>query len=136
VKKLLLILNFLLLLLAACSSQNPVTADEISYTNISVETLKSMLDERPTSFLLVNTHIPFQGNIPNTDINIPSTEILGNLNQLPEDKDAEIVLYCRSDRMSHTASANLVNAGYTNVKNVIGGLIAWESAGYPLEMTP
>ena len=135
-KKLFLILNFLLLLLAACSSQNPVAADEISYTNISVETLKSMLEERPTSFLLINTHLPFQGNIPNTDITIPSTEILNSLDQLPEDKNTEIVLYCRSDRMSHAASANLAKAGYTNVKNVIGGLIAWESAGYPLEMIP
>jgi len=125
-----------LLLLAACTSAAPAQEDEAGYTNISVETLKSMLDKRPGSFLLVNTHIPFEGNIPNTDLSIPYNEILDNLDQLPQDKDAEIVLYCRSDNMSHAASADLVEAGYTNVKNVLGGFNAWKAAGFHLEMEP
>ncbi len=129
-------ISLVILLLAACT---PIVAGEMDdggYMNISVETLKTMLDERPESFLLVNTHIPFEGDLPNTDLTIPYNEILDNLDQLPEDKDAEIVLYCRSDNMSHAASADLVEAGYTNVKNVLGGFNAWEAAGYPLERAP
>ena len=124
------------LILAACASPEPGEVGEGGYTNISVDTLKTMLDERPDSFLLVNTHIPFEGDIPNTDLSIPYNEILANLDQLPQDKDAEIVLYCRSDNMSHAASEDLVEAGYTNVKNVLGGFNAWEAAGYLLEMEP
>lgn len=135
-KNLSIAISLLILLLAACSTPGPVVVEDNSYTNITVETFKTMMDERPDSFLLVNTHIPFEGNIPGTDLSIPFNEILDNLDQLPADKDAEIVLYCRSDGMSHTASADLVQAGYTNVKNVLGGFRAWESAGYPLEMAP
>jgi rhodanese-related sulfurtransferase len=124
------------LILAACSAGSPEEAGKNTYTNISVDTLKTMLDDRPDSFLLVNTHIPFEGNIPNTDIAIPYNEILDNLDQLPQDKDAEIVLYCRSDGMSNAAAADLVQAGYTNVVNVTGGFNAWEAAGFPLEMEP
>ena len=132
-KMLWLSLSLVILILAACTTAAP---GENNYTNITVETLKTMLDERPDSFLLVNTHIPFEGDIPQTDLSIPYNEILENLDQLPQDKDAEIVLYCRSDRMSHAAAADLVQAGYTNVINVTGGFRAWEAAGYPLEMNP
>ena len=132
-KMLWLSLSLVILILAACTTAAP---GENSYTNISVETLMTMLDKRPDSFLLVNTHIPFEGDIPQTDLSIPYNEILENLDQLPQDKDAEIVLYCRSDRMSHAAAADLVQAGYTNVINVTGGFRAWEAAGYPLEMNP
>ena len=129
----LIVLSLAIIILAGCTTAAPV---ENSYTNISVNTLNTMLEQRSDSFVLVNTHIPFEGNIPNTDLSIPYNEILDHLDQLPQNKNAEIVLYCRSDRMSHAAAADLVQAGYTNVINVTGGFRAWEAAGYPLEMTP
>ena len=135
-KKLLLTLLSLAALLAACTAAAPGEADENAYANISVETLKTMLDERPESFLLVNTHVPFEGDIPGTDLSIPYNEILDNLDQLPQDKDAEIVLYCRSDSMSRAAAADLVQAGYTQIINVTGGFNAWQAAGYALETAP
>ncbi len=129
---------FLLLMLAILSACAPTPATEVAaaiYTNITVETLQTMLDERPDSFLLVNVHIPYQGDIPGTDLSIPYNEIESHLDQLPEDKNAEIVLYCRSDSMSHTASEELAEMGYSNVKNLIGGFNAWTAAGLPLEST-
>lgn len=135
-KALIALVSIGFLILAACSAEMPGDDGENTYTNISMDALKTMLDERPDLFVLVNTHIPFEGNIPNTDIAIPYSEILDNLDQLPQDKNAEIVLYCRSDGMSNAAAADLVQAGYTNVVNVIGGFIAWEAAGYALEMEP
>lgn len=122
--------------LAGCAPSGDIQQDGQGYTNINVETLENMIDERRETFLLVNTHIPFEGNIPNTDLTIPFNEITENLDQLPDDKDAEIVLYCRSDNMSHDAAADLVEAGYTNVKNLVGGFNAWKDAGLPMEMEP
>ena len=84
-------------------------------------------------FIFVNVHIPFEGDIADTDLSIPYNEIEQNLDQLPAEKNAKIVLYCRSDRMSNMAAETLVGLGYTNIWNLDGGMVAWEKAGLPLE---
>ena len=130
--------SFLLLamiLLVSCQSK-PVTGETVSvsggsYQNASVADLQTMLKNK--DFVLVNVHIPFAGNIPNTYLSIPYDQIEQNLSQLSNDKNAKIVLYCRSGRMSEIAAEQLVSLGYTNVWNVTGGMVAWEQAGLELE---
>ena len=130
------------ILLAACNgSTAPAATSEVvgkkisvsggEYTDVSVAELQTMLENK--DFTFVNTHIPFEGDIPNTDLTIPFDEIDQNLDQLPADKDAKIVLYCRSDRMSGIAAETLVELGYTNIWNLDGGFNDWEEAGLPLE---
>lgn len=142
------ILILILLLLAGCSappndeSPDPgavaeeargetVTTESGEYTNITVSELQAMLEQK--DFELVNVHIPFEGDIPGTDLSIPYNEIDRHLDRLPEEKDAPVVLYCRSDRMSTIAAGRLVELGYTNIWNLEGGMVAWERAGLPLE---
>jgi rhodanese-related sulfurtransferase len=115
----------LLIILSACAPQ----ARERGYTDISVSELDEMLQDK--DFTMVNVHIPFEGDLPHTDLSIPYNEIEQHLDLLP-DKDAPIVLYCRSDRMSHIAAETLVRNGYTNVFNLDGGFVAWEAAGLPM----
>ena len=134
------------ILLAACAEKPANQASTVSseaiagqkvavpggeYTNISVSDLQEMLKNK--DFVFVNVHIPFEGDIPNTDLSIPYNEIDQNLDQLPAEKDARIVLYCRSDRMSTIASETLAGLGYTNVANLEGGMVAWEQAGLQIE---
>jgi rhodanese-related sulfurtransferase len=101
-----------------------------SFTDMSVTELQSMLTAK--DFTFVNVHIPFEGDIAGTDVSIPFDEITRHLDQLPA-KDAKIVLYCRSGRMSALAAEDLVKLGYTDVWNLDGGFDAWEAAGLPLE---
>ncbi len=101
------------------------------YRDIVVPELQAMLED--DDFPLINVHIPFGGNIPGTDDSIPYNEIDMNLDRLPADRDATIVLYCRSGPMSESAAAALVRLGYTSVYNLVGGFRAWSSAGLPLE---
>jgi len=101
------------------------------YTDISVSELQQMLEKK--DFTFVNVHIPFEGDIPDTDLSVAYNEIDQYLDELPTEKDAKIVLYCRSDRMSGIASETLVGLGYTNIFNLDGGMVAWEKAGLPLE---
>lgn len=108
----------------------PVPVDGGAYTDVSVEGLAAMLENK--DFPLINVHIPYEGEIEGTDEFVPFNEIESNLDKFPEDKDAQIVVYCRSGSMSAQAALTLVELGYTDVWNVDGGMIAWENSGRPL----
>lgn len=124
----------LLVLVAACAQNTPATGQTPNqnadgYVDITVDELAESMENK--DFALVNVHIPFQGDLPQTDLSIPYNEIADHLDQLP-DKSAPIVLYCRSGSMSTTAAEELVSLGYTNVMELDGGMNAWKAAGYEL----
>ena len=143
-----IILNILFVItmlgLSACQSSTVPTVDsgtteigkEIkvnggSYKDISVNELVGLMENK--DFTLVNVHIPFEGDLPKTDLSIAYDTIGQNVNQLGSDKNAKIILYCKSDRMSMIAAEELVKLGYTNIWNLDGGMVAWERAGQPIE---
>mgnify|MGYP003295861607 CR=1 FL=1 len=64
-----------------------------------------------------------EGHIENA-ILIPEYEIKDRAEKELPDKDALILVYCRSGRRSKIASEELVKLGYTNVKE-FGGIIDW-----------
>ena len=118
-------------LISACGARQPASgAPGPGDRLLSPAELAQMLPFK--DFFFVNTHIPYEGEIDQTDAFIPYDQIEENLAQLPADRDAEIVLYCRSGRMSAIAAEVLVGLGYTNVWDLEGGMIAWEEAGFPL----
>jgi rhodanese-related sulfurtransferase len=127
----------LLLFLSACQNKGiDITGENVivgggTYTNVNAQQLNTML--RNKDFIFVNVHIPFAGDITNTDLSIPYNEIEQNLSQLPSNKNEKIVLYCRSGRMSEIAAEELVLLGYTNVWNLTGGMVNWEQIGYEIE---
>ncbi len=103
----------------------------VTYKNISVDELKERFDAGKDFFLL-DVHTPEQAHVKDTDEFIPFNEIETNITHLPSDKNEEIVVYCRSGSMSISAAQTLVGLGYTNVKNLSGGLNAWEEKGFEL----
>lgn len=101
------------------------------FQTITSEQLSQMLPRK--DFFFVNVHIPYEGQIEGTDAFIPYDKIDRNLDKLPADKSAKIVLYCRSGRMSGIAAEQLARLGYLHVSHLSGGMIAWQASGYALK---
>lgn len=101
-----------------------------SYFAVTPAQLEEGLKQK--SFTLINVHTPFEGRIKGTDLEVPHDQIDKLLDQLPKSKNAPIVLYCRSGRMSEMAAERLIELGYKNVFTLQGGMVAWEEAGFPL----
>ena len=100
------------------------------YEDMSVDDLASSLNNK--DFILINVHVPYIGDIEGTDESIPFDEIAENLDKLPQDKEAKLVLYCQSGRMSEIALETLVGLGFTDVYNLSGGMREWQKRGYQL----
>jgi len=56
-----------------------------------------------------------------------------NLDQLPEDLEANIVVYCASSYRAGIVGTVMGMMGYENVRNLSGGINAWIAADLPLE---
>jgi phage shock protein E len=80
----------------------------------------------------INVHTPDEGTIPGTDLAIPFDEITSS-NELPEDLDTPLAVYCRSGNMSEDAVDDLEALGYTDIVELDGGFDAWEAAGRELD---
>lgn len=70
-----------------------------------------------------------EGHIPGA-LHIPYQEIEDRLDELPEAKDEPIWLYCRTDRRSQIAAAHLSELGYSDLRVLEGGILAWQEAGH------
>ena len=126
------------ILVAACSpqastpTQPPAESSSTGqYQTLTIDEFASILDTEADDYTIVNVHIPYQGEVANTDAFIPYNDMAALTSGLP-DKDAPIILYCRSGNMSEQASQALIAEGYTNVWDVPGGMNAWESSGRDL----
>ncbi|MBQ7799120.1 MAG: rhodanese-like domain-containing protein [Oscillospiraceae bacterium] len=106
--------------LAACKGN-----ENASYEQITAQEAKTIMDtEKDYVIIDARTIEEFnEGHIENA-ILIPEYEIRERAEtELPQ-KDALILVYCRSGRRSKIASEELVRLGYTNVKE-FGGIIDW-----------
>jgi len=87
---------------------------------------------RASDAFVVNVHVPDEGSIAGTDAVIRYDRIVGDA-RLPEDKSTPVLLYCKTGRMSADAATALMDAGYTDVVYLDGGMDDWTAAGRTLE---
>jgi rhodanese-related sulfurtransferase len=79
---------------------------------------------------VINTHTPYIGEIEGTDLIAEEWDnMILYQNQLPEDKDTPLAIYCRSGRMAQTSAKKLEEMGYKNIYNLEGGMNSWQSSG-------
>jgi len=98
-----------------------------SYKDITDDEAKIEL-EIDSSIILLDVRTQEEHNeshIPNS-ILIPVDELEARATSELKDKYAKIIVYCRSGGRSANASNILVNLGYTNVYNLLGGINSWK----------
>lgn len=93
---------------------------------ITVEEYKERLDNGETPYLL-DIREPHEVQIATIGgLLIPMSELPQRMNELPEDKNEEIIVYCRTGNRSHHVMMFLKDeAGFKKVKNLLGGIHAW-----------
>lgn len=95
-------------------------------TNITPEEVKQRLDSGE-SLHLVDVRQPEE----NAEFNIGGILVpLGKIQSMQTDeiddlKDNEVICYCRSGNRSGNAALFLEQMGFSNVKNLTGGMLAW-----------
>lgn len=95
--------------------------------NISVDQLKKRMDAGEEVNLL-----DVREDSERKEFNIGGTHLpLGNIVSMQTDsiedlKDKELIVYCRSGNRSMQAASFLEMMGFKNVKNLAGGMLAWQ----------
>jgi rhodanese-related sulfurtransferase len=85
--------------------------------------------------MVINVHVPYEGELTGTDAFIPYDRIKGDP-RLPKDKGTELLLYCKTGRMSEEAAVDLHEEGYTNIAHLEGGMKGWEASGRQVVYNP
>jgi len=72
------------------------------------------------------------GHILNAE-NVPLNGLSNQLQKLEKHKQRPIIAVCRSGSRSQAACSTLRKAGFEQVFNLRGGMLAWENAGQPVK---
>ncbi len=123
------------LVLAACSPQSTDNADAQSEgeQTVKVEIINDTPEEFEASmqgeYLLldVRTQAEYDEGHINDPTLIPVTELESRLDEISEYKDKPVLVYCRSGNRSVTASNILIDNGFSEVHNLLGGIGAWNA---------
>ena len=96
---------------------------------ISVQEFKQKIDSKDNNVFLLDVRQPFEKYQSNIEYQnsklIPVEELGARLEEIEDYKDKEIVCMCRSGSRSANACQLLENHGFSNVKNLKGGINEW-----------
>ena len=99
--------------------------------DIDAKTLADIKDRSDVVVLDVREQWEYdEGHIPGV-VHIPMNDIPGRISEIPTDQT--VVVSCRSGNRSGQVASFLRNEGFTNIHNLNGGIVAWQSAGLPVE---
>jgi phage shock protein E len=103
--------------------------------HLSPQQLKDLLPAQDV--YLVNVRSPTAPNIAGTDLDVqtgtdvtPTVTAIENL--VNHDLCAAIVIYCVTGGTSQRVGTALIGLGYHNVRDLQGGITAWQAQGFPV----
>lgn len=108
----------------------PRQAEAGALSNVSVQDLHAAAEQGALVLDVREPHEFAEGRVPGSLL-VPLATVPSRAGEFTKDEPVYIV--CRSGNRSLVAAETLVAAGYRDVRNVQGGMIAWESEGLPIE---
>ncbi|MFX0056927.1 MAG: CoA-disulfide reductase [Candidatus Hodarchaeota archaeon] len=105
-------------------------------SNISVEELYERLESEDSPAVLVDVRTTQEyhglgGHIKDAKL-MPLGDLIYNVDIIKEFKEEEVVVLCHSGSRSMMAAQLLTRAGFKDVRNLTGGMMAWHRKGYPV----
>lgn len=95
--------------------------------DITVEDLKQKLDSQD-EYLFLDVREQHEYDEFNLGARlIPLGELMGAMDELEGYKEKEVIIHCRSGQRSGMAKQLMVEAGFKNVRNVLGGVLEWQA---------
>jgi rhodanese-related sulfurtransferase len=103
--------------------------------HLSPQQLKDLLAAK--DFYLVNVRSPNAPNIAGTDLDLQtSTDVTPTVtaieNLVNHNLCADIVIYCVTGGTSQRVGSQLISDGYLSVRDLQGGITAWQAQGFPV----
>jgi rhodanese-related sulfurtransferase len=104
--------------------------------HLSPQQLKDLLAAQDV--YLVNVRSPTAPSIAGTDLAVQtSTDVTPTVtaieNLVNHNLCADIVIYCVSGGTSQRVGSQLISLGYLSVRDLQGGITAWQALGFPVE---
>lgn len=95
--------------------------------DITVEELKRRLDAGEEGIVLIDVREPDERAAFNIGGHfVPLGTLPQRVSELEDHKEDEVVVYCRSGRRSANARNFLLQVGFKHVRNLEGGMLAWQ----------
>lgn len=103
------------------------------FPDMTVREASAYLAEHPADAILIDVREPdeYQPRHATGAINIPMSEFVARIGEVPQDRDALII--CEHGVRSANVVQYLRRHGYDRAINVDGGTEEWEAAGMPME---
>jgi len=93
--------------------------------DIRVQGLKAKMDANE-DFVLLDVREPNERDAFNIGGEfIPLGSLMNRMGELEQHKEDEVIVYCRSGKRSGLAKEFMENAGFKNVRNLLGGMVGW-----------
>ena len=102
------------------------------YKQIGVNEAVMLLNKDNSIVLDVREDKEVQGGKIKDAKHITLGQLPSRIAELGSDKQKPILVYCRSGSRSGHACHMLTKAGYEDVSNLAGGILAWEAANLPV----
>ena len=102
------------------------------YNNLAVASANDQMKATKVTLIDVRETSEFATGKIEGSVNVPVRTLIKSLNQLPTDKTAQILVTCASGHRGMMSMMALQLLGYTNVKNIAGGVNGWKAANLPV----